>query len=261
MKIVVIGGTGLIGSKLVAKLLDSGHDAVAASPDTGVNTLTGEGLAEALKGADVIVDVSNSASFAAEEVLNFFTTSTRNLLAAEAAAGVRHHVALSIVGTERLQDNPYFRAKSAQERLIQSGPIPYTIIHATQFFEFMKGIADASTTGNAVKVSSAFVQPMAADDVASALERVAVGAPINSVVEVAGPEAYRLDDIVRRRLVAMGDAREVIGDPATPYFGAVLQERALLPGAGARLAATRFEDWIAQTAASHPHRATSAALE
>jgi uncharacterized protein YbjT (DUF2867 family) len=247
MKVVVIGGTGLIGSKLVAKLRDDGHDALAAAPNTGVNTLTGEGLAEALKGANVVVDVSNSPSFEEAAVLNFFTTSTRNLLAAEAAAGVRHHVALSIVGTERLQDNPYFRAKSAQERLIQSGPIPYTIIHATQFFEFMKGVADAATSGNVAKISSAFVQPMSADDVASAVERIAVAAPINSIVEVAGPEAYRLDDIVRKRLAATGDPREVIGDPAAPYFGAVLQERALLPGPGARLATTRFEDWITES--------------
>lgn len=247
MKVVVIGGTGLIGSRLVAKLRDDGHDAVAAAPNTGVNTLTGEGLADALEGADAVVDVSNSASFAAEEVLNFFTTSTRNLLAAEAAAGVRHHVALSIVGTERLQDNPYFRAKAAQERLIQSGPIPYTIIHATQFFEFMKGIADASTTGNVVKVSSSFVQPLAADDVVSEVERVALGAPLNSIIEVAGPEAFRLDDIVRRRLAVTGDSREVTGDPAAPYFGAVLQERALLPGPHARLAATRFEDWVTES--------------
>ena len=247
MKIVVIGATGLIGSRLVAKLRDDGHETIAASPATGVNTATGEGLAEALKGAGVVIDVTNARSSEPAAIQEFFTTSTRNLLAAEAAAGVQHHVALSIVGTERHQDSPYYRAKSAQERLIQSGPIPYTIIHATQFFEFLKRIADRATTGNVVKVCSAFVQPIAADDVASAIARVAVGPPTNSVIELAGPESFRLDDIVRRRLAATDDPREVIGDPATPYAGALLQERTLLPSPRARVATTRFEDWITQS--------------
>ena len=248
MKIVVIGGTGLIGSKLVAKLRELGYDARPASPDTGVNTLTGEGLAEALTGADVVVDVSNSPSFEAAAVMAFFDTSTRNLLAAEAAEEVRHHVALSVVGTERLQESGYFRAKLAQEQLITSGPIPYSIIHATQFFEFVKSIADAATTGNEVKLSPAFIQPMAADDVASAVGRIAVGSPINGVVEVAGPEQFRLDEFIRAGLAAKGDPREVIRDPDARYFGAVLQERTLLPDDGATLALTRFDNWITQSA-------------
>jgi uncharacterized protein YbjT (DUF2867 family) len=245
MRIVVIGGTGLIGSKLVAKLRDHGHDAIAAAPPK-VNTLTGEGLAETLSGADVVVDVSNSPSFEAAAVLNFFETSTRNLLAAEAAEGVRHHVALSVVGTERLSESGYFRAKIAQEKLIKAGPIPYSIVHATQFFEFVKSIADGATTGNVVKLSSALIQPMAADDVASAVGRVAVGPPINGVVEVAGPEEFRLDGLIRLGLQAKGDPREVISDPEARYFGASLGERTLLPGPDAKLASTRFEDWIAQ---------------
>jgi uncharacterized protein YbjT (DUF2867 family) len=247
MRIVVIGGTGLIGSKLVAKLRDHGHEAVAASIDTGVNTLTGEGLREALSGADVVVDVSNSPSFEAAAVLNFFETSTRNLLAAEAAEGVRHHVALSVVGTDRLSESGYFRAKIAQEELIKAGPIPYSIIHATQFFEFVKSIADAATSGNAVKLSSALIQPMAADDVASAVGRIAVGPPVNGIVEVAGPEQFRLDGLIRLGLARKSDPREVISDPQARYFGALLRERTLLPGANATLASTRFEDWIAQS--------------
>lgn len=247
MKIVVIGGTGLIGSKLVVKLRDHGHDAKAASPDTGVNTLTGEGLAEALSGADVVVDVSNSPSFEATAVMNFFTTSTRNLLAAEAAEGVRHHVALSVVGTERLQNSGYFRAKLAQEELIKAGPIPYSIIHATQFFEFVKSIADAATTGNIVRLSPALIQPMAADDVATAVGRTAVGAPVNGVLEVAGPQQFRLDELIRNGLAVKGDPREVIPDPQAPYFGAILEERTLLPNEGATLSSTSFEDWITQT--------------
>lgn len=247
MKIVVIGGTGLIGSKLVAKLGDHGHEARAASPDTGVNTLTGEGLAEALTGADVVVDVSNSPSFEATAVMNFFKTSTSNLLAAEAAEGVRHHVALSVVGTERLQESGYFRAKIAQEELIKSSTIPYSIVHATQFFEFIKSIADAATTGNTVRLSPVLIQPIAADDVASAVGRTAVGQPINGVLEVAGPEQFRLDELIRERLAAKGDPRDVIGDPEARYFGALLQERTLLPGDGATLATTRLEDWIMQS--------------
>jgi uncharacterized protein YbjT (DUF2867 family) len=247
MKVVVIGGTGLVGAKLVARLRDHGHDAIAASPAVGIDAFTGVGLAEAMRGARAVVDVSNARTGDAAGVLDFFSTSTRNLIAAEASTGVRHHIALSIVGTERHQDSPYYRAKSAQERLIQSGPIPYTIIHATQFFEFLPRVADRATTGNVVRVSSALVQPMAADDVASILERVALGAPINSVIEIAGPEPFRLDDAIRRTLAARNDPREVIGDPATPYAGAPLDERTLLPGPRAELASTRLEDWLRQS--------------
>lgn len=246
MKILVIGGTGLIGSRLVRKLREHGHEATAASPDTGVNTLTGEGLVEALIGTDVVVDVSNSPSFEATAVMNFFTTSTRNLLAAETAEGVRHHVALSVVGTERLQASGYFRAKLAQEELIKSGPIPYSIVHATQFFEFVKSIADGATTGNTVRLSPALIQPMAADDVASAVARVALSPPINGVVEVAGPQQFGLDQLIRIGLAAKGDAREVITDRQAAYFGAVLEERTLVPNEDATLSTTRFEDWIAQ---------------
>jgi uncharacterized protein YbjT (DUF2867 family) len=248
MRIVVIGGTGLVGSKLVAKLRDQGHDAIAAAPPN-VNTLTGEGITAALSGAEVVVDVSNSPSFEDAAVLNFFKTSTRNLLTAEAAEGVRHHVALSVVGTERLLESGYFRAKIAQEELIKSGPIPYSIVHATQFFEFVKSIADAATTGDVVKLSPALIQPMAADDVASAVARVAIRAPLNDVVEVAGPEQFQLAQLIRLGLAAKGDPRQVISDPEARYFGARLSERTLLPGAGAALASTRFEDWIAQPAA------------
>jgi len=249
MRIVVIGGSGLIGSKLVGKLRDHGHDVVAASLDSGVNTLTGEGLTEAVSGADVLVDVSNSPSFADEAVLNFFETSTRNLLAAEAAEGVRHHVALSVVGTERLSESGYFRAKIAQENLIKAGPIPYSIVHATQFFEFVKSISDAATTGNTVNLSPALIQPMAADDVASAVGRIAVGPPINGVVEVAGPEQFGLDGLIRIGLAAKGDPREVITDPEARYFGALLKERTLLPNDGATIASTRFEDWLTHAVA------------
>ena len=247
MKVVVIGGTGLIGAKLVARLRRDGHDAVAASPANGIDAFTGDGLVQAMQGAAAVADVSNARTADAVGVLDFFSRSTRNLLAAEAAAGVRHHIALSIVGTERHQGSPYYRAKSAQERLIQSGPIPYTIIHATQFFEFLPRIADRATTGNVVRVSSAFVQPVAADDVARCIERVSLGPPINSVIEIAGPETFRLDDAVRKALAARKDPREVIGDPATPYAGAALDQRTLLPGPRAELAATRLDDWL-----SHP---------
>jgi uncharacterized protein YbjT (DUF2867 family) len=244
MKIVVIGGTGLIGSKLVSKLREHGHQAVPASPDTGVNTLTGQGLPEALAGADVVVDVSNSPSFEDAAVLKFFETSTRNLLAAEAAAGVGHHVALSVVGTERLSESGYFRAKIAQENLIKKASIPYTIVHATQFFEFIKSIADAATVGTTVRLAPVLIQPMAADDVAQAVGRVSVGSPINGTVEVAGPRQFRLDELVREGLRARHDAREVVSDPEARYFGAKLAERTLLPGDGARIAETRFEDWL-----------------
>jgi len=244
MKIVVIGGTGLIGSKLVAKLHLQGHEAVAASPDSGVNTLTGEGLADVLVGADVVVDVSNSPSFEDAAVMEFFETSTRNLLAAEAAARVGHHVALSIVGTERLTESGYFRAKIAQERLIRDSSIPYSIVHATQFFEFVESIAAAATEGDSVRLAPVLIQPMAADDVAHALEHVVIGAPVNGVVEVAGPEQFRLDELIRRGLSARNDPREVVADPGARYFGAVLGERTLVPGNEARLGETRFEDWL-----------------
>jgi uncharacterized protein YbjT (DUF2867 family) len=244
MKIVVIGGTGLIGSKLVKKLRERGHEAVPASPDTGVNTLTGEGLAEALDGAAVVVDVSNSPSFEDAAVLAFFQTSTRNLLDGDSAAGVGHHVALSVVGTERLSESGYFRAKIAQENLIKESSIPYSIVHATQFFEFMKGIADAATDGNTVRLPPALVQPMAAEDVASEVARVAVSPPVNGTVEVAGPEQFRLDELIRTRLSAVGDSREVVTDPHASYFGITPGERTLLPGEDARIAPTRFEDWL-----------------
>lgn len=247
MKIVVIGGTGLIGSKLVAKLRDQSHEVTAASPNSGVNTLTGEGLTDALTGAEVVVDVSNSPSFEDAAVMNFFETSTRNLLAAEAAKGVRHHVALSVVGTERLQESGYFRAKIAQEKLIKASAIPYSIIHATQFFEFVKSIAAEATTGNIVRLSPALIQPMAADDVANAVGRTSVGSPINGVLEVAGPEQFGLDELIRKGLAAKGDTREVITDPEARYFGAVLQERTLLPGDGATIFTTHFEDWLTQS--------------
>jgi uncharacterized protein YbjT (DUF2867 family) len=246
MKIVVLGGTGLIGSKLVSVLRNHGHQAVPASPDSGVNTLTGEGLAEALEGADVVVDVTNSPSFEDEAVLNFFETSTRNVLDAEGAAGVGHHLALSVVGTERLAESGYFRAKIAQETLIKESSIPYSIVHATQFFEFVRGIADAATDGNSVRLAPVLIQPMAAEDVASAVARISVGSPVNGIVEVAGPEQFRLDELIRRDLDARHDPREVITDPNARYFGALLGEQTLLPGDDASIAETRFEDWLDQ---------------
>jgi uncharacterized protein YbjT (DUF2867 family) len=252
MKIVVIGGTGLIGSKLVNKLREHGHEAVAASPNSGVNTLTGEGLAEALKGAAVVVDVSNSPSWEDAAVLNFFETSTRNLLKYEAAAGVGHHVALSVVGTQRLAESGYFRAKIAQEKLIKESSIPYTIVQATQFFEFLKGLADISMVGDKVHVPHALFQPMAADDVATAVGRIAVGPPVNGTVEIGGPEQFRIDELVRRRLASLKDSREVIADPNARYSGAKLSEKTLVPGDNARLGETRFETWLTQPAAQIP---------
>jgi uncharacterized protein YbjT (DUF2867 family) len=249
MKIVVIGGTGLIGSKVVAKLAAHGHEAVPASPGTGVNTLTGEGLANALADADVVVDVSNSPSFEDAAVLEFFETSTRNILGAEAAAGVAHHVALSVVGTERLAESGYMRAKIAQEKLIKNSSIPYTIVHATQFFEFAARMADEATDGDTVRVPPVLIQPMAADDVAAALCSVVLAAPVNNMIETAGPQTLRFEDFVRQRLRAAGDQRVVVADPHARYFGARLSERALLPGAGARLGPTRFEDWLSHQAA------------
>jgi uncharacterized protein YbjT (DUF2867 family) len=248
MKIVVIGGTGLIGSKLVKKLIDEGHEAVPATPDTGVNTLTGAGLAEALTGAAVMVDVSNSPSLEGPAALEFFETSTRNILEAEAVAGVGHHVALSVVGTERLGESGYFRAKMAQEKLIKSSSIPYSIVHATQFFEFVKGIAEAGADGNTVRVAPVQIQPMASDDVATALAAITVGAPINGTVEIAGPEQFRLDELVRQSLRARQDPREVVADPHARYFGAELRNDTLVPNDDAQLGATRFQQWLTQQA-------------
>jgi uncharacterized protein YbjT (DUF2867 family) len=244
MKIVVIGGTGLIGSKLVAKLDEQRHDAVAASPGTGVDAVTGEGLSEVLTGASVVVDVSNAPNWDDDAVMHFFQTSSRNLLAAEAAASVGHHVALSVVGTDRLTESGYFRAKLAQEELIQGSSIPYTIVHATQFFEFINGIADAATDANTVRLPPALIQPMAADDVASALARVAVGPPLNRIVEIAGPDQFRLDELIRGVLAAGNDPREVITDPHSRYYGIAPSERTLLPGDDARLGTTHFADWF-----------------
>lgn len=246
MKVVVIGGTGLIGSKLVGKLNEYGHEAVAASPNTGVNTLTGEGLAEALQGASVVVDVSNSPSWGDEDVMNFFRTSTTNLLKAEADAGVQHHVALSVVGTDRLQESGYFRAKQAQEELIKASGNPYSIVHATQFFEFVDGIADISTEGDTVRLAPVRFQPIYSDDVAAAVGRTAVGAPVNSVVEVAGPDVFQLDELIRQVLADKDDARTVVTDPSAPYSGAELEETTLVPGPDAHIAETRFSDWLAR---------------
>lgn len=243
-KIVVIGGTGLIGSKVVAQLTEHGHDASGAAPSTGVNTITGEGVAEALAGADVVVDVANSPSFEENAVLEFFTTSTNTLLAAERAAGVAHHVALTIVGTDRPQTIPYFRAKTAQEKLIRASGVPYTLVHATQFFEFLGSIADMSTEGETVRLPGALIQPMAADDVATAVARAAAGVPVNGDLEIAGPEQFGLDEFVRRGLAFREDPRTVVRDDAAPYYGAVIDERTLLPVEGVHLAETRLEEWL-----------------
>jgi uncharacterized protein YbjT (DUF2867 family) len=255
MKIVVIGGTGLIGSKLVDKLREHGDEALAAAPNTGVNTITGAGLAEVLKGASVVVDVSNSPSWDDAAVLNFFETSTRNLLTHEATTGIKHHVALSVVGTDRLSESGYFRAKIAQEKLIRESSIPYSIVHATQFFEFLKGLADISMAGGKVHLPPVLFQPMAADDVASGVARVTLAQPVKGIVEIAGPEQYRVDELVRRRLVALKDSREVIPDPNARYAGAKVSERTLLPGNNARLGQTRFETWLSQPAAQIPRAA------
>ena len=252
MKIVVIGGTGLIGSKLVSKLREQGHEAVAAAPNTGVNTITGDGLAEALKGASVVVDVSNAPDWEDAAVLKFFETSTRNLLSSEAAAKVGHHVALSVVGTERMLESGYFRAKFAQEKLIKASSIPYSIVRATQFFEFLKGIADYSTEGNKVRMPHVLFQPMAADDVAGGVARVAVGSPVNGTVEIGGPEKFRLDEFIRRGLAARKDPREVITDPHARYYGIEVKERTLVPENDAKLGKIRFEEWLAQPAAQVP---------
>jgi uncharacterized protein YbjT (DUF2867 family) len=244
MKIVVIGGTGLIGSKLVETLRQKGHQAIAAAPSTGVNTITGEGLAEALAGAAVVVDVSNSPSFEEQAAMDFFQTAGRNLTAAEVGAGVRHHVALSVVGTDRMQDSGYFRAKLAQERLIKASPIPYTLIHATQFFEFVRAIAQFSTVGDTVRLPPVRFQPIAAEDVASALAAAALAEPANDTIEIAGPDTFTLDEPVRRALAHDRDPRKVIADPAAPYYGIQVSERTLVPDAGARLGATKFDWWL-----------------
>jgi uncharacterized protein YbjT (DUF2867 family) len=246
MRIVVIGGTGLIGSKLVKQLSEHGQEAVPASPDTGVNTLTGEGLAEALQGASVVVDVSNSPSFEDTAVMEFFTTSTSNLLKYAAAAGVRHYVALSVVGTERIPDSGYLRAKNAQETLIKGAGIPYSIVHATQFFEFVTRIADEATDGTTVRLPPVLIQPMAADDVAKAVGRIVEGAPLNGTVEVAGPQQFRFNELIRQGLRASNDRREVVADPHARYFGAELAERSLIPADDARLGEIRFEEWLNQ---------------
>jgi uncharacterized protein YbjT (DUF2867 family) len=257
MKIVVIGGSGLIGSKLVIRLREHGHETIAASPNSGVNTLTGEGLAQALKGASVVVDVTNSPSWEDAAVLKFFETSTRNLLTHEAAAGVKHHVALSVVGTDRLSESGYFRAKIAQEKMIQNSAIPYSIVHATQFFEFLKQLADISFDGDKVRLPPVLFQPMAADDVAGAVGKIAEGPPVNGIVEVAGPEQYRLDELVRERLAAMKDPREVIADPEALYSGAKVSLKTLMPGKTARLGETRFKTWLTQSATQIPGRKVS----
>ena len=249
MKIVVIGGTGLIGSKVVEKLKQKGHEAIAAAPNTGVNTITGEGLKEAMAGAQVVIDLTNSPSFEDKAVLEFFETSGRNLLAAEAAAGVRHHVALSIVGTDR-SDNGYFRAKVAQEKLIKTSGIPYTIIRATQFLEFLGGIADSGADGNVVRVSPGLFQPIAADDVAAIVADVALAAPRNVIVEIAGPERAPFNEIVARYLKAVGDPRQVVRDPEARYWGGRVEERSLVPLGEARLGRIGFDEWLRRSQAA-----------
>lgn len=244
MKLVIVGGTGLIGSKLVATLKEQGHAAVAAAPSTGVNVLTGDGLAGVLRGASVVVDVSNSPSFEDAAVMQFFTTATRTVLAQAVEAGVTHYVALSVVGTDRLAESGYFRAKIAQERLITEASIPYTIVRATQFFEFVTSIAGAATVGETVRLAPVLIQPMAADDVATSVARIALGAPVNGIIEIAGPEQFRLNELIQQALSARRDARHVVADPNARYFGAMLGERTLVPAQGAWLGGIRFQDWI-----------------
>jgi len=244
MRLVVIGGTGLIGSKLVEKLHKGGQEVVAASPRTGVDSITGRGLADALKGASVVIDVTNSPSWEDAAVLKFFETSTRNLLEYEAAAAVRHHVALSVVGTDRLLESGFFRAKLAQENLIKGSKVPYTIVRATQFFEFVDKIADMSTEANKVRLPSALIQPMAAEDVAMALAEIAMGPPVNGTVEIGGPEKFGLDELIRRELAARKDPREVISDSRARYYGIAVSERSLVPDDNARTGPTRFDDWL-----------------
>ena len=248
MKIIVIGGTGLIGSKVVAGLNEEDHEAVAASPDTGVNTLTGEGLAEVLEGAEAVIDVSNSPSFEDEAVMEFFTTATTNVLAAAAEAGVRHYVALSVVGADRVPESGYLRAKVAQEKLIDGSSIPYTVVRATQFYEFAKRIADEATDGDVVRLPHVLFQPIAADDVAAAVSEVSQRPPADGLVEIAGPEQYRFDEFIRDALAAKGDPRTVVADPQARYFGAVLEERSLVPDNAIHFGGTRFDDWLAEAA-------------
>jgi uncharacterized protein YbjT (DUF2867 family) len=247
VKIIVIGGTGLIGSKIVAKLRASGFEAVAASRRSGVDTMTGRGLDDVVARASVVIDVSNPPTFDGAAALEFFETSTGNLLAAEAAAGVQHHVALSVVGTERLSESGYMRAKFAQEKLIKENSIPYSIVHATQFFESIQKLAGLATDGTTVRVPPVLVQPIAGDDVASTLGNVGVGVPLNATIEVAGPEQFRADELARRRLMARHDPREVVSDPRARFFGAEVEERSLLPSADARVAQTRFEAWLSRS--------------
>lgn len=249
MKIVIIGGTGLIGKQLAPKLRETGHEVVQASPSTGVNALTGEGLANALAGAQVVVDVSNAPSWEDRAVLDFFETSSRNLLAAEKVAGVGHHVALSVVGTDRLQASGYFRAKLAQEKLIQAGQIPYSIVRATQFFEFVASIAQTASDGNAIRLSSVLMQPILSNDVAAALADVAVAAPLNGIVDIAGPDPIRMDELVRRLFRVTADSREVVTDASAGYFGTPVDDRSLVPLGAARLAPTHYDDWLRQTKA------------
>jgi len=249
MKIVVIGGTGLIGSKVVDKLRQKGHQAIAAAPSTGVDTITGQGLAEAFAGAEVVVDVSNSPSFDEEPAMNFFRTAGRNISEAEVTAGIHHHVALSVVGTERLQDSGYFRAKLAQEQQIKSGPVPYTLLHVTQFFEFVRSIADFSMVDGAVRLPPVKFQPIAAEDVADAVVEAALGSPANTTIEVGGPEIFTLDQPVRLALAHDKDPRQVIADPAAPYFGVAVTERTLVPEEDARRGKTRFDWWLANVPA------------
>lgn len=244
MKIVVIGGTGLIGSKVVEKLNSKGHDAIAAAPNTGVNTITGEGLSEALRDAQVVVDVSNSPSFEDKAAMDFFQTSGKNLTAAETAAGVKHHVALSVVGTDRLQASGYFRAKQAQEDKIRNSPIPYTLLHATQFFEFLRGIAQSGTEANTVRLSHSLFQPMAAEDVATAVAEAALAPPVNRTMEIAGPETFHLDELVGKVLAYDKDPRKVVADPDALYYGIRLDDKSLVPDSGAELGTTKFDWWL-----------------
>jgi uncharacterized protein YbjT (DUF2867 family) len=256
MRIVVIGGTGLIGSKVVEKLKARGHEAIAAAPNTGVNTITGEGLAEALRGAEVVVDVANSPSFEDKVAMEFFQTAGKNLTAAEAAAGIKHHVALSVVGTERLQASGYFRAKLAQEANIKSSPIPYTIVHATQFFEFLRAIAQSGTEGNTVRLPHSLFRPMAAEDVATAVAEAALAPPLNGTMEIAGPEPFHIDELVGKVLAYDKDPRKVVVDPEALYFGIKLTDKSLVPDATARIASTGFEWWLTHVPAP-PQRAAA----
>jgi len=250
MKIVVIGGTGLIGSKVVEKLKDQGHEVIAAAPSTGVNTITGEGLPQAMAGTSVVVDLANSPSFADKDVLEFFETSGRNIFAAEIAAGVQHHVALSVVGTDRLKQSGYFRGKIAQEKRIRESGVPYTIVHSTQFFEFLGGIAQAGSSGEDVRISPALFQPISSGDVAAAVADYAIGIPCNDIVEIAGPERVRLSDLVRRYLKLTSDSRRVVEDEHAPYFGAELKSDTLIPGVNPRIGSVNFDAWFAQSHAS-----------